>query len=270
MFAYSISFALPFYLLARAPQALQRMPRAGQWMQTLRVLVGILEVAAALKLASNADVVLGWGVLTREAILVAWTALAVAGALFLGHPLTRRNSAAASPLLPSLGIAACIALSGWLATGIKGRPLTGVEAFLPPSIATSAVFANAGSTNWMLNDFEGALATARRNNKLVFVDFTGYTCTNCRWMEANIFNRSDVTGALSRFVLARLYTDGEGELYERQQAFQEKTFGTVALPLYAVLDSSGNVIDTFSGLTRDPVEFVNFLERAKAKRVAPN
>jgi thiol:disulfide interchange protein DsbD len=79
-----------------------------------------------------------------------------------------------------------------------------------------------------------------------------------------------VNSALSQFVLARLYTDGEGEIYEKQQAFQEKTFGTVALPLYAILDSSGNVVDTLSGLTRDPAEFIHFLDRAKTKRVASN
>jgi thiol:disulfide interchange protein DsbD len=116
----------------------------------------------------------------------------------------------------------------------------------------------------MLNDYDGALRTARTSGKLVFVDFTGYTCTNCRWMEANIFNRPDVGAELGRFVLARLYTDGEGEMYEKQQAFQEQTFGTVALPLYAVVDSEGKVRATFTGLTRDPAEFIAFLHRGRA------
>ena len=81
-------------------------------------------------------------------------------------------------------------------------------------------------------------------------------------MEANIFSRPDVGGQLGQFVLVRLYTDGEGEIYERQQAFQERTFGTVALPLYAVVDGNGKVRATFSGLTRDPAEFIAFLRRA--------
>ena len=270
MLAYSISFALPFYVLARAPQALRRLPRAGEWMRTLRVLVGILEVAAALKFASNADVVLGWGVLTRQVVLLGWTALAVVAAIFLGRGLVTRNGGTPIRFVPVLAVGVCIALSAWLASGIKGRPLTGVEAFLPPSIEATEPASHAGAADWMLNDFDGALVTARNANKLVFVDFTGYTCTNCRWMEANIFNRPDVTGALSQFVLARLYTDGEGEIYERQQAFQEKTFGTVALPLYAILDSRGAVVDTLSGLTRDPKEFIDFLERARARRIALN
>jgi thiol:disulfide interchange protein DsbD len=121
---------------------------------------------------------------------------------------------------------------------------------------------------WRLNDYEGALTAARNSGKLVFVDFTGYTCTNCRWMEANIFSRADVGAELGQFVLARLYTDGDGEVYERQQAFQEKTFGTVALPLYAVVDADGKVRGTFSGLTRNPAEFIAFLQRARATQVA--
>ena len=82
-------------------------------------------------------------------------------------------------------------------------------------------------------------------------------------MEANIFTRPDVSAELGQFVLSRLYTDGEGAIYEQQQAFQEKTFGTVALPLYAVLDANGKVRATFSGLTRNPADFIAFLRRAR-------
>jgi thiol:disulfide interchange protein DsbD len=99
----------------------------------------------------------------------------------------------------------------------------------------------------------------------VFVDFTGYTCTNCRWMEANVFARPDVSSELGQFVLARLYTDGEGDIYERQQAFQEKAFGTVALPLYAVVAPDGKIRATFSGLTRNPAEFIAFLRKARTQ-----
>jgi thiol:disulfide interchange protein DsbD len=83
-------------------------------------------------------------------------------------------------------------------------------------------------------------------------------------MEANIFSRADVSAQLDRFVLARLFTDGEGPVYQQQQAFQEKTFGTVALPLYAIVDGEGKVRATFSGLTRDPAEFIRFLQKPEA------
>jgi thiol:disulfide interchange protein DsbD len=87
-------------------------------------------------------------------------------------------------------------------------------------------------------------------------------------MEANVFTDPSVEAELQRFVLTRLYTDGEGELYEQQQAFQERTFGTVALPLYAVVDADGNVLGTLSGVTRKPAVFIAFLERARARQLA--
>jgi thiol:disulfide interchange protein DsbD len=138
-----------------------------------------------------------------------------------------------------------------------------LEAFLPPAVPTTLAAANPGAPTWMLNDYAAAQSAARSSGKLVFVDFTGYTCTNCRWMEANIFTRPDVSAELGQFVLSRLYTDGDGEIYERQQAFQEEKFGTVALPLYAVVDADGKVRATFSGLTRNPADFIAFLRRAR-------
>jgi thiol:disulfide interchange protein DsbD len=120
---------------------------------------------------------------------------------------------------------------------------------------------NAASLQWILNDQPKALASAAATNRLVFIDFTGYTCTNCRWMEANMFARADVSAALSHFVLSRLYTDGEGEIYEKQQLFQEDHFGTIALPLYAIVDGQGRTVRTFSGLTRSPAEFLAFLRK---------
>jgi thiol:disulfide interchange protein len=99
----------------------------------------------------------------------------------------------------------------------------------------------------------------------VFIDFTGYTCTNCRWMEGNMFSRQDVKAALSQYVLSRLFTDGEGGVYERQQAFQQQQFNTVALPLYAIVDSDGRTIASLAGLTRDPAVFLAFLERGSGR-----
>ena len=106
------------------------------------------------------------------------------------------------------------------------------------------------------------MAKGRAENKPIFIDFTGYTCTNCRWMEANMFPRADVKAELSRFVLAKLYTDGSGELYERQQRFEEERFGTVALPFYAIIDADGKTKATFPGLTRNHAEFIDFLRES--------
>ncbi|HKR09325.1 MAG TPA: thioredoxin family protein, partial [Gemmatimonadaceae bacterium] len=265
MLVYSTAFAIPFVLLAIAPRYLARLPRSGEWIKTLRVLIGLLEVAAAIRFISNADLVLGWGIFTRAVVLVLWTALAVLAALYLARNLPFRlqaHQARVTAFVPSI-IALAIAL--WLASAAGGAPIRPLEAFLPPAtvrpnLATASITGEA----WILNDYDRAVSAARSSGKLVFIDFTGYTCTNCRWMEANIFSRPDVTAELNRFVLARLYTDGEGSVYERQQAFQEKTFGTVALPLYAIIDGEGKIRATFSGLTRDPAEFLSFLQRAQS------
>lgn len=262
MLVYSSAFALPFFLLAAAPGLVSHLPRAGEWMRTLRVLIGLLEVGAAIKFVSNADLVLRWGVFTRDVVLVGWSALAIAGAVYLGRNLPNELRRREMRPLRFAPIALALLVAAWLASGVRGRALPQVEAFLPPA-AGSTLAASADAPIWVLNDYSAAQTAARSSGKLLFVDFTGYTCTNCRWMEANIFGRPDVNAELGRFVLSRLYTDGEGQLYERQQEFQEKTFGTVALPLYAVLDADGKVRATFSGLTRDPAEFISFLRRAR-------
>jgi thiol:disulfide interchange protein len=122
-------------------------------------------------------------------------------------------------------------------------------------------FGNRGEPElrWIQNDYQGALVQARAENKPVFVDFTGYTCTNCRWMEANVFPKTEVQKEFSRYVLARLYTDGEGDVYERQQQLEQDLLGTVALPYYAIVRPDGTLAASFPGLTRNTSEFVDFL-----------
>jgi len=147
-----------------------------------------------------------------------------------------------------------------------GAKLGELEAFLPPDLHPSAAISPGAPTNeasWITNNYESALAKAKAENKHVLIDFTGYTCTNCRWMEANIFPKPEVEEAMGRFVLARLYTDGEGEIYERQQSLEQDMFGTVALPFYAVVNAEGRPVSSFPGLTRNAAEFVEFLKNAQ-------
>ena len=262
MIAYSTAFALPFVVLALAPRWVARLPRSGEWIHTLRVLIGILEVAAAVRYISNADLVLGWGFFTREVVLLIWMLLALIAAAYIGSTVPGRVKHERPVMGRIFAGLIMVATAGWLASGLRGKPLRQVEAFLPPRAPVPSLAMAGGAPQWMLNDYDAALGAARSSGKLVLIDFTGYTCTNCRWMEANIFSRPDVAAQLGEFVLARLYTDGEGALYERQQAFQERKFGTVALPLYAVVDADGKVRGTFTGLTRDPAEFIAFLRRA--------
>jgi len=126
-----------------------------------------------------------------------------------------------------------------------------------------------GELSWITNDYDGAIRRAKSENKPVFIDFTGYTCTNCRWMEANMFPKAPIKEELAKYVRVRLYTDGEGQPYEGFQRMQQEKFGTVALPLYVVVNSDGNVLATFPGLTRDQGEFVSFLKTLQARSASP-
>src|SRR5207342_3587786 len=120
-----------------------------------------------------------------------------------------------------------LAMSFYLLTGLFGAKLGEIESFLPPDLNNSSGRGFSKSDDelkWMENDYPAALARAKTENKKVFIDFTGYTCTNCRWMEANMFPRPEVRDKLSGFVRARLYTDGQGDVYERQQRYQQERF----------------------------------------------
>jgi thiol:disulfide interchange protein DsbD len=123
----------------------------------------------------------------------------------------------------------------------------------------------AGELSWITNDYDAALAKAKAENKPIFIDFTGYTCTNCRWMEANMFTKPDVKREFGNYILVRLYTDGEGKPYEDFQKMQEEKFSTVALPFYAIVKADGEKINTFPGLTRNESEFTQFLQNAAAR-----
>lgn len=265
MIAFSSVFALPFFLLALLPQFVSKLPKSGGWLNAVKVSMGFLEIAAAMKFISNVDLVWGWGIFTRDAVLATWIALGVLLCLYLlGNFRLPHDSP--GERIGAWRLAAAVvtlAVTVHLVTGLFGSRLGELEAFLPPATAGSAADRGAGTLEgelaWIVNDYDRALATAAREQRFLIVDFTGYTCTNCRWMEANMFPRPEVRTELERFVRVKLYTDGEGELYEKHQRFQADTFGTVALPYYAIMSADGRPLATFPGLTRDPQEFLNFL-----------
>jgi thiol:disulfide interchange protein DsbD len=259
MLAFSAIFALPFVFLALAPQVIASLPRSGSWLIAVKATMGMLELAAAMKFLSNADLVWGWGIFTREVVIGSWILIAIvlaiylAGFMRLGHaPRLGRPGWARAGV--TLAAATCAI---WLATGLFGRRLGELEAFLPP--ADLAAMAPDGELPWIVNDYDAALAAAGREKRPLLIDFTGYTCTNCRWMEANMFPRPDVARELARYVRVRLYTDGRGEPYRTFQRLEQTLFGTVALPYYAVISPDGTPTVAFGGLTRDPSEFISFL-----------
>jgi thiol:disulfide interchange protein len=271
MLAFSTVFAIPFFVLALAPQLMSRLPKAGGWMVSVKAVMGFLEIAAAMKFLSNADLVWHWGIFTRQVVLAVWIGIGVLTVLYvLGYFRMEHDSPIES--IGAARLTVCIvflAVTVWLVPGLFGRQLGELESFLPAEVGSSVsppTTSPASSANlqheagWILNDYNEAMQQAKQENKLVFVDFTGYTCTNCRWMEANMFPRPEVAKEINKFVCVRLYTDGDGELYEHYQKMQQEKFGTVALPLYAILRTDGSPIATFPGLTRNTAEFLTFLQ----------
>ncbi len=267
MLAFSTVFALPFFVLALAPQLVSQLPRAGGWMNSVKVAMGFLEVAAAMKFISNVDLIWKWGIFTRSFVLAIWIAIGVILSIYLlgKFQLFHDSKPEKIGALRLVSAILSLAISFYLLTGLFGAKLGELESFLPPDLenSSSKVF---GKTKdelvWIENDLDKALAKAKTENKRVFVDFTGYTCTNCRWMEANVFPKKEVEAEMSKFVLARLYTDDGSENNNKQQEFQERTFQTVALPFYAILETDGKTISTFPGLTRNTPEFVDFLQKS--------
>ncbi len=267
MLAFSTVFALPFFVLAVAPRLMHTLPRAGSWMNSVKVVMGFLEVGAALKFLSNADLVWGWGIFTREVVLAGWVALAVMIFLYLLGVFRFFHDTVETHLGVVRVINAFLfgTLALYLLTGLFGARLGELESFLPPAKETSGVSTPNTAPNselaWITNDYQAAIKQAQAENKRIFVDFTGYTCTNCRWMEANMFPKSAVRAELDKFVRVRLFTDGEGEPYEGFQRMQQDRFGTVALPLYAIISPQDEIVTTFEGLTRDPEQYLAFLKK---------
>jgi len=257
MVTFAAGLAAPFFLLALFPSYLERMPRSGSWLGRIKVVLGFAILAAMLKYAANVDQVMQWGLLTRERFLAAWIVLfALAGAYLLGwlrlEGVKADEHVGVARLL--IGVLFLIfALS--LIPGMTGARLGEIEAYIP-----APAHGETSSLQWMKNQYTEALAKARAENKLLLVNFTGYACTNCHWMKANMFTRPEIEAELQKFVLVELYTDGSDEASRRNQEFQQSRFSTIALPYYAIIGADEKPVATFAGLTRDPAEFLAFLK----------
>jgi thiol:disulfide interchange protein DsbD len=198
-------------------------------------------------------------------VLAAWVAIALITAIYLlgkiqlpyDTPVERLSVARMLLSVFFLGLAF------YLLAGLFGARLGELDAFLPPVKAESRAESTGGEPGgkW-LSSFDAALEQARATNRPVFVNFTGVTCTNCRWMEANVFTDANVKRELDRFVLAELYTDRETPEDEFNSKLQETRFKTVALPLYVIVAPDGSQLALFAGLTRDKSEFIRFLQSA--------
>jgi thiol:disulfide interchange protein DsbD len=271
MAAFATGLASPFFLLALFPSYLQRMPRSGGWLARVKVVLGFIILAAALKYISSIDQVLQWNILTRERFLAAWFVLfLLPGVYLLG--LLRMEGIKGDETLGvgrTLSGAAFLIFAFSLLPGMFGVPLGELDSFVPLGSERSfGASQNAESLQWIKNDFEGALAQARQEEKLVFVSFTGYACTNCHWMKANMLSRPEIREALKGFVLVELYTDGTDAASEANQQLQESTFQTAAIPYYAIFNTEGKAVATFAGLTRRAPEYLAFLRSAGGAQTA--
>ena len=270
MGAFATGLALPFFALALFPSFLQKLPKSGGWLMRVKVVLGFVVLAISVKYLSSADQVLQTGFISREMFLASWLVLFALPGLYLLGFLRLEGIKPEDHLGVGRMLVAALFLifSISLLPGLFGSPLGNIEAFIPVQ-AKNAALASAGGENaapvWLKNQYREALDKARAENKLVFINFTGYACTNCHWMKANMFPRPEIMPLLKDFVLVDLYTDGTDQLSEQNQQLEEKKFGTVAIPYYAILDPDERVIATFPGLTRNASEFANFLKSRNSK-----
>jgi thiol:disulfide interchange protein DsbD len=271
MVAFATGLAAPFFLLALFPTYLQKLPRSGGWMMRVKVVLGFVVLAVMLKYLSNIDQVLQSQWLTRERFLAAWIVLfGLPGLYLLGLiPMEGIKKDERLGVSRALVAAAFLIFSISLVPGLFGRPLGDLDAFVPEGSPAAAVSGASGEQQatgsaYFKNQLDAAIAAARQQNKLVLVNFTGYACTNCHWMKANMFPRPEIQAALKNLIIVDLYTDGTDAESEKNQKLEDQKFGTVSIPFYAIMDADQNVIATFPQLTRNTQEFLSFLQSKAA------
>ena len=267
MLSFAAGLALPFFFLALFPSYLRRMPKSGGWLARVKVVMGFVILAAMFKYLSSVDLVMQWNLLTRERFLAAWIVLfSMAGSYLLGFLRLEGVKPDETVGLWRLLIgAAFLIFSISLLPGMFGTRLGELDAYVPAATQAPGSAAAQAGPLWMKNQYREALAAARHENKPLLVAFTGYACTNCHWMKANMFTRPEIAAAMKDLVLVELYTDGADQASRQNQSLQQSKFSTIAIPYYAIVDSSEKVIATFPGLTRDTKEFLAFLQSAAGR-----
>lgn len=272
MAAFSAAFASPFVLFALFPDWLQSLPKSGSWMNMVKVLLGFIELAAAIKFISNVDLVWQWGIVSRPFAIAAWIAIFfLAGLYMLGmYSIGQESKPKQIGPLRLLLALPFILFCFYLIPGLMGASLGIWDSWLPPKQATDVsivqTLAQQGgpgtkfysSVEWS-NNYQESVEKAKLQNKPIFIDFTGYTCTNCRAMEANVFPLESVQKRFAKMEQVRLYTD-DGTEGPKNQKFQFELTGTVALPTYVIIEpESGLILNQLVGYT--PAErFQQFLD----------
>jgi thiol:disulfide interchange protein DsbD len=268
MGTFGLTMAIPFVLLSLVPRRIAAMPRSGQWMNTLKVTLGFIELAAALKFLSNADLVWEWSVFSRELFLLLWALLFAGAALYLFFFAEKKRAQLSGGR--SLAGAALLALAVYCLFGMRGRQLDRVMTAIVPNYSGGRFMPEwwkSGARHPIIvDDYDAALRLAKAGRKVLLVNFTGHTCVNCRFMEETVFPDGEVAPLLELlFVEARLHTDGHDN-QERIHELQRELTQSVANPFYVLQDSTSlEVLGKQEGASR-PEAFRRFLESALPRK----
>ncbi|MBM2814468.1 MAG: hypothetical protein HW421_1230 [Ignavibacteria bacterium] len=260
MLAFSSVLAFPFFLLALFPAALNKMPRAGGWMNNIKGVMGFIIVAVSLKFFNDALITWGSGI-SRELFLSIWSGI---GFLMVLYVLGIFKLMHDSPI-DRIGIMRLFfaiifaAMTFFFLSGLFGRNLGELETFIPQSEALAAASAQSPDDVW-LTDYMEALKKAKAEGKSIFVDFTGVHCTNCKKMERTVFVKPEIKAMMNKMVKVKLITDVKEQPYLGNRSFQLDRFGTTELPLYAIISNNDKTIAT-EVYNADIEKFKSFLEK---------
>ena len=282
MLGFAVALALPFTLFALFPSLLKKTTRGGSWMNKVKVTLGFVELAFALKFFSVADLAYGWHLLDREVFLALWIALfaLLASYLFGWVKFPHDDADERSTSVPAffVGIAS-LAFAIYMVPGLWGAPVKAVSAFAPPMHTQDFNLNPHTAVEPKFKDFEAGMAYARSVGKPVMIDFTGFGCVNCRKMEAAVWTDNKVRSLIDKdYVLISLYVDDKTPLPtpievqengkttklrtvgDRWSYLQRTKFGANAQPFYVLLDGKGNPLTASRSYNENVGEYVKFLE----------
>lgn len=284
MFGFALALALPFTLFALFPSWLKQAPKSGSWMNIIKVTLGFIELAFALKFLSVADLAYGWHILDREVFLSLWIVIfGLLGLYLIGHLKFQSDVVNGEPkpmpvLCIMLGMLS-LAFTVYMVPGLWGAPVKAVSAFVPP-MNTQDFNLNTKVVHAAYTDYEEGMAAAAAQGKPAFIDFTGFGCVNCRKMEAAVWTDPSVTDILTKdYVLISLFVDDKTPLKEqmvvndngRQRTLrtigdkwsflQSSKFGSNTQPFYVPLDNQGNPLAGSYSYNENISSYLTFLKK---------
>ena len=284
MFAFALALAIPFTLFALFPSVLKKLPKSGSWLNTVKVVLGFLELALSLKFLSVADLAYGWHILDRETFLSLWIAIFGLLGLYLIGKLWLKGDGDKKPIgvvRLMLGLIS-LAFTAYLLPGLWGAPLRVTSAFVPPLYTQDYTTNPEQLQEW--DDFEKGVAQAAQSGKPIFLEFSGYGCVNCRKMETAVMDVEEVKRNLKEnFVHIRLMVDDKANLAQpitiehdgkkrtlntvgdKWSYLQEVKFNSNSQPYYVVLNSKGELMSGPFVYKEDIQGFIDFLNRGKKK-----